>query len=919
MSPMAASSFLLPVRSPRAICVSSSWTRWLPVTKLARAMEGYSRDLLCGIGRGDAPPPEQRPRPPRVEMEEEVELSLGLSLGGRFGLERKGEKLARSSSVAAVLMTPVEAAAASALARTSSLPAKAEAVKIQMLDGRSSGWESGIGAEPAARLPGSGSPSSASSDGEGQRLQDTLMRTSSLPAGFEDERKRKAAQSLRRLEVKKKRIERRNSLACKVSKEEAGHILEEMNARTLRVESSNDVVMRNKRTEENDIMENYFKRKASEINGNNARNSCPDDIDWEEEIKFDPGLRKPIDAYRSNQKEMVRRKYLANGPSQPRTCTFPFSYIGATPRRFIPEWFDEFGSWLEYSESKDRAYCFCCFLFREKKDAGYEAFVINGWNGYHRKERLKLHVGDVGSYHNVAMKKWIVNMFPAIVKVLEIVGKDDRDWKNRDQASNLLVYFQSFDFVFYLHLMLTTLTATNTLSLALQRKDQDIVNAIKCVKSTKCHLDELRKHGWEKVVNEVYSFCDMHDIIKLEMEDAYVDPKKPRQKSGITNKHHYEVDCFNDILDWLLQELDNRFNETSSQLLICSAAFSPRDSFRDFSVENLVSLAKLYPNDFSSGDLRDLEHQLFLYIADVRGDDRFFNIETIVELSQKMVETRKHVCYPFVYRLLKLVVVLPVATATVERCFSGMKIVKTYLRNRIGDENLSHTLICYVEKEEMDKVTNEAVAHRFMNMEERRFARTKILVAGDIFCGSRRSFVHDYTKSLMNITSVKHFARSSSAPAQECSSPVMPKRQNPVLKGTASAEEHSTSSAAPPLGECANGAAKATTSFSPLAARVAALRSRGSQQHISGGAAARAKSMGDAERMMMQEMPCVSTKGLPNGNKVEGFLYKYRKGEEVRIVCVCHGSFLTPAEFVKHAGGGDVANPLRHIVVNPNQ
>ncbi|RZR87285.1 hypothetical protein BHM03_00014659 [Ensete ventricosum] len=72
-------------------------------------------------------------------------------------------------------------------------------------------------------------------------------------------------------------------------------------------------------------------------------------------------------------------------------------------------------------------------------------------------------------------------------------------------------------------------------------------------------------------------------------------------------------------------------------------------------------------------------------------------------------------------------------------------------------------------------------------------------------------------------------------------------------------------------------------------------------------------------RNMVGEMPCVSTRGDgPNGRKIEGFLYKYRKGEEVRIVCVCHGTFLTPAEFVKHAGGGDVSHPLRHIVVNPS-
>jgi len=75
----------------------------------------------------------------------------------------------------------------------------------------------------------------------------------------------------------------------------------------------------------------------------------------------------------------------------------------------------------------------------------------------------------------------------------------------------------------------------------------------------------------------------------------------------------------------------------------------------------------------------------------------------------------------------------------------------------------------------------------------------------------------------------------------------------------------------------------------------------------------------DIVRNLLEDMPCVSTKGDgPNGRRVEGFLYRYGKGEEVRIVCVCHGSFLTPSEFVKHAGGGDVANPLKHIVVSPS-
>jgi hypothetical protein len=43
-------------------------------------------------------------------------------------------------------------------------------------------------------------------------------------------------------------------------------------------------------------MERFFKRKAPEPDSgnNNARNSCLclDDINWEEKIKYDPGLRK---------------------------------------------------------------------------------------------------------------------------------------------------------------------------------------------------------------------------------------------------------------------------------------------------------------------------------------------------------------------------------------------------------------------------------------------------------------------------------------------------------------------------------------------------------------------------------------------------------------------------------------------------
>ena len=64
----------------------------------------------------------------------------------------------------------------------------------------------------------------------------------------------------------------------------------------------------------------------------------------------------------------------------------------------------------------------------------------------------------------------------------------------------------------------------------------------------------------------------------------------------------------------------------------------------------------------------------------------------------------------------KLALVLPVATTTVERCFSKLKLVKTDLRNKIGDDFLNDALVCNVEKEALVKVKFEDVMKRFTKM-----------------------------------------------------------------------------------------------------------------------------------------------------------------------------------------------------------
>ncbi|CAM0875336.1 unnamed protein product [Alopecurus aequalis] len=148
--------------------------------------------------------------------------------------------------------------------------------------------------------------------------------------------------------------------------------------------------------------------------------------------------------------------------------------------------------------------------------------------------------------------------------------------------------------------------------------------------------------------------------------------------------------------------------------------FAKYDSFDAFKLESLVDLAKFYPDDFDSIQVKDLAHELPFYIDNVRADERFVDLKTISELAKLMVSTNKHLAFPLVYRLLKLVLVLPVAIASVERCFSAMKIVKTVLRNRIGDDFMNDCIICFLEQQLLYSIPIKDVIDRFLKMKNRR-------------------------------------------------------------------------------------------------------------------------------------------------------------------------------------------------------
>ena len=76
-------------------------------------------------------------------------------------------------------------------------------------------------------------------------------------------------------------------------------------------------------------------------------------------------------------------------------------------------------------------------------------------------------------------------------------------------------------------------------------------------------------------------------------------------------------------------------------------------------------------------------------------------------------------CTPMYCRLLRLILTLPVSTATTEQSFSALKIVKTRLRTSMGDSWTSDLLGIYIEKEFSRKIPINDIVEGFKRMGSR--------------------------------------------------------------------------------------------------------------------------------------------------------------------------------------------------------
>ena len=94
----------------------------------------------------------------------------------------------------------------------------------------------------------------------------------------------------------------------------------------------------------------------------------------------------------------------------------------------------------------------------------------------------------------------------------------------------------------------------------------------------------------------------------------------------------------------------------------------------------------------------------------------------VVALSKTIVQDNLHQVFSETLKLLKILVVTPMATAEPERCFSILKRIKTFLRSTMTNERLSALGMLSIEKNMIAEIKNfnEKVMDHFASVKNRR-------------------------------------------------------------------------------------------------------------------------------------------------------------------------------------------------------
>lgn len=245
---------------------------------------------------------------------------------------------------------------------------------------------------------------------------------------------------------------------------------------------------------------------------------------------------------------------------------------------------------------------------------------------------------------------------------------------------------------------------TQSLCKYLQNKNIDLVGVVGHINLVKKQLSFIR-------VNATTEFNKLFVEINKRLNDFELSIEMPRiakrqkNRTNIPTKNPEEYFRITLFLDLFVQQLNDRF--VNHQNIICGFQMLLKSSA--FDEEKLRELVEFYANDFD--DFDQVKSETILWNRYLTDSNIQYNsvIQILNECNSSF--------FPNIYKLLQILITLPITSCEAERSFSTLKRIKSYLRNTTSERRLNGLAALNIHYEV--SVTPEEVIHHLSSKKHR--------------------------------------------------------------------------------------------------------------------------------------------------------------------------------------------------------
>ena len=322
---------------------------------------------------------------------------------------------------------------------------------------------------------------------------------------------------------------------------------------------------------------------------------------------------------------------------------------------------------------------------------------------------------------------------PAIIITLQQLYQISGD----AEAYGILLVLSSFSGVASIILLSQVLDFLARLSCYMQRETADFSRLPVVLESILKELEQLKEDEAEWC-SEVITLVDkLENIHEITVTSGHLARNCVGGASAQTLTS-YRANVALPYINLLLHNIHDQFSGEAVYLLVSSSIFNPaafpteERVLPDYGKKEVAALAEFYGTEatvdvggvtFSSPPLIDKDEilvewrlfkRVFLQEAKLVMEEKKTTKPTLQEVKVYMEASGAYSrIFPEIFKLLNILLVLPVGTATVERSFSRMKQIKTRLRNRLNDANLSHLMRIAIEGPELSSINFDKVLEVF--------------------------------------------------------------------------------------------------------------------------------------------------------------------------------------------------------------